>query len=572
MLNNVDELVEEFVHFDEREACQYLDELGRDLPEIPKSVYVDGNLVPGCQSRVWLVTQLNETDPPRVEILVDSDAFVVKGLAFVVLQMYDSKTPREILDVDYVGVFDRMGLGRLILPQRKNGLYSMVRQIRAFAATALGTTVPDDAAPGSKVAVAPVEITRSIANVAESFPILCKPLPSGRRPIFLDSGASAQKPDCVIAKEREVEEEYYANAFRGRYYFGQRVDDEIELARSKVAALIGAQRTDEVIFTSGTTMSINLVATSWGRKFLQPNDEVVVSEMAHHANFVPWQVVAAATGAKLRILPINDEGFLEDSGLENVIGDKTAIVAISSMSNVLGTINPIEKIAARARACGALLFVDAAQSVPHSPIDVVASKIDFLCFSGHKIYGPSGVGVLYGRHELLTEMDPFLYGGHMIERVGRETSSWAEPPAKFEAGTMPIVQIIGLGAAIDFVQSLGYEAIAAHQDQLVRAAHVRLNRIPGLTIHGPDPGPEGSRRKGAIVSFSIDGVSTEDLAHRLDEQGIFTRHGHHCAMILHERLGVPATTRASFGVYNTLEDIESLAQSIENSLADWRDQ
>ncbi len=236
MLSLVDELIDEFAHFDEREACQYLDELGRELPELPESVYVDEHLVPGCQSRVWLVNRLSETDPPKVEIQVDSDAFVVKGLAYVVLQMYDSRTPQEILDVDYASVFDRMGLGRLILPQRKNGLYSMVRRIRTFAAAAIGAELDDDPRPGTAVKATDVAITRSIEGIAAEFPVLNQTLPGGKRPVFLDSGASAQKPACVIAKEREVEEQYYANAFRGRYYFGQRVDDEIEAVRSKVAA------------------------------------------------------------------------------------------------------------------------------------------------------------------------------------------------------------------------------------------------------------------------------------------------------------------------------------------------
>ncbi len=216
-------------------------------------------------------------------------------------------------------------------------------------------------------------------------------------------------------------------------------------------------------------MSVNVVAMSWGRKFLTPGDEVVVSEMAHHANFVPWQVVAKETGATLRILPITSDGLLDEDAFDSVINQKTAIVAVSSMSNVLGTMNPVDQLAARAHACGALLFVDAAQSIPHQSIDVTAGDIDFLCFSGHKLYGPTGVGVLYGRHELLESMDPFMYGGHMIETVGRESSTWAQPPAKFEAGTMPIVQIIGLGAAIDFVQSIGFEAIHEHEDRLMQA-------------------------------------------------------------------------------------------------------
>ncbi len=559
--SQLDELIDEFQDLDEREACELLDELGRDLPEVPKSVYVSDNLVPGCQSRVWLVNRMSDSSPPTLEIQVDSDAFVVKGLAYIVLQMYQARTPQEVLAIDYVSQFDRMGLGRLILPQRKNGLYAMVQRIRDFAANAIGTNPEPASIPGTKVTPLVVDQTRSIDNIAKEFPVLCKLLPSGLRPVFLDSGASAQKPDMVIQKEREVEEEYYANAFRGRYYFGQRIDDEIEATRSRVAALVGASTTDEIVFTSGTTASVNLVAAGL-RKQIQPGDEIVVTEMEHHANFVPWQMLAKETGARFRILTIDAMYRLDRAAIDSYINDRTAVVAVTSMSNVLGTINPIKTIAERAAKCDAILFVDAAQSVPHAPIDVNETGIDFLAFSGHKLYGPTGVGVLYGKRSRLSSLVPSTFGGHMVEKVGRQTSTWGQPPARFEAGTMPIVQIIGLGAAIDFVNSIGYSAIHSHEQALLAAAQERLNRIPGLTIYGPP-----LAEKGAIVSFTIDGISTEDLAHRLDANGIFTRHGHHCAMVLHEKLGVSATTRASFGVYNTRDDVDSLVRAIEDAIA-----
>lgn len=552
----VEDLIDDFTGLDEREACQELDELGREIPDIPDSVKVDKNLVPGCQSRVWV--ECHHNDDQTVHILADSDAFVVKGLIYVVLAMYQDRSAREILDVDYVKIFDRMGVGKLILPQRKNGLYSLVKTIRHFCAESLGEVAPESQA----VAAVPTfpEPTRSIDNIAKEFPILQRPLPSGNLPVFLDSGASAQKPQVVLDKINEVQSEYYANAFRGKYYFGQRVDDEIEGTRAKVASLLSAARSDEIVFTSGTTMSINMVAQAWGRKFLNPGDEVVITEMEHHANFVPWQAIAKERGAELKIIPVGEDCLLE--AIENSISDKTAIVSVCSMSNVLGTTNPIEQIVQLAHANGALVFVDAAQSMPHARIDIVATDVDFLCFSGHKLYGPSGVGVLYGKRSLLQSMDPFMYGGHMIQTVGRSESTWSEPPAKFEAGTPPIVEIIGLGTAIDFVASVGYEAIHQLEQQLLRAAHERLAKIPGLTIYGPNV-----EHKGAIVSFTIDGISTEDLAMRLDEKDVFTRHGHHCAMVLHEKLGVPATTRASFGIYNTLDDVEKLAEAIEYGIS-----
>lgn len=563
MLTSIEDLIEDFEGLNEREACEMLEEMGREIPEIPESVKVDSNLVPGCQSRVWVENKLTQSDPATVNIFADSDAFVVKGLIYVVLSMYQGRTAQQILDIDYVQVFDQIGVGKLILPQRKNGLFSLVKTIRHFCAATLGKSAPEMQSY-NRVAEFPSP-TRTIDGIATEFPILQRPLPNGSRPIFLDSGASAQKPQSVIDKMQEVQHEYYANAFRGKYYFGQRIDDEIVAARAKVASLLGAKRVEEIIFTSGTTMSINLVAHSWARQFLQPGDEVVITEMEHHANFVPWQAIAKERGATLKIIPIGDDGTLDNQAMDQLITDRTAIVAVCSMSNVLGTLNPIEKITNKAHAHGALVLVDAAQSIPHARTNVSELDVDFLAFSGHKLYGPSGVGVLYGKYELLEQMAPFMYGGHMIQQVGREVSTWSDPPSKFEAGTMPIVEIIGLGEAIDFVASIGYDAIHRLEHELITATHDRLAKIPGLTIYGPD-----LERKGAIASFSIDGISAEDLAIRLDDRGICTRHGHHCAMVLHDRLGFPATTRASFGIYNTLDDVEQLATALEHAASELR--
>ena len=557
----VDDLIEEFADLDEREANQLLDELGRGLPKIPESVYSKENLIPGCQSRVWMVKSLSDEQPATLKIHADSDAIIVKGLVYLLSEIYQGLTPEEVLAVDYVQIFEDLNLSRLITPQRKNGLFSMVKSIRDFAAASIGTKVqPIPIAAPTSIHVA---ATRSIDSIASEFPILCTPLPDGNRPVFLDSGASAQKPQSVIDKEREVQESYYANAFRGRYYFGQRIDEEIEKTRALVASFIGARRVDEIVFTSGTTMSLNMVASAWGRKFLSADDEIVITEMEHHANFVPWQAIANERGAKVRIIPVTPDGRLDLDEAAKLIGPKTQLVALCTMSNVLGTVNPVSEICELAHRHNAVVCVDAAQSVPHLPINVSQLEVDFLTFSGHKLYGPSGVGVLYGRLDLLQSMDPFLYGGHMIQSVGRTDSSWSEPPAKFEAGTMPIVQIISLGAAVEFVLSVGLDAIAAHEHALLVAAHDELSTIEGLTIYGPSVD-----MKGAIVSFSIEGVSTEDLSHRLDAKGIFTRHGHHCAMVLHDTLGVPATTRASFGMYNTLDEVDYLAKCVKEAVAE----
>lgn len=396
-----------------------------------------------------------------------------------------------------------------------------------------------------------------VEAIRADFPVLSKPLPKGMPVVYLDTAASAQKPRCVIEKQTEIFETCYANAHRGTYQFGARIDDELEGAREKVRALLGAADVSEIVFTSGTTMAINLVANAWGRKNLQPGDEILLNEMEHHANLVPWQLIAEEKQAKVTYLPLTDDGRLDLDRLDDVLTEKTRMVAVTGMSNVLGTINPIDQIVTAAKAKGALVLVDAAQSVPHMPVDVVKSGIDFLAFSGHKLYGPTGIGVLYGRRELLEAMPPFLGGGHMIDRVYRDHSTWAAPPARFEAGTLPIVEAIALGTAIDYVNAIGFEALQAHDAALLERAHTQLSDIPGMTIYGP-----ATEHKGGIVVFTLEGLHPEDLATQLDRKGVFTRHGHHCTMPLHDHLGVSATTRISFGVYNTLEEIDILCDTI----------
>lgn len=397
-----------------------------------------------------------------------------------------------------------------------------------------------------------------VSAVREQFPVFGKTLPKGYPVTYLDTAASAQKPRVVIDAERYVCEDHYANAYRGVYRFGAQIDEELEASREAVRRLIGAESTDEIAFTSGTTMAMNMIAFGWGRRHLQPGDEIVLSIMEHHANIVPWQQVAHETGATLWYLSLNDDGEICPSQLDAVLSPKTKVVTLTGMSNVLGAMPEIAEFSKRAHDAGAIMVVDGAQSVPHGSTDVVAQGIDFLAFSGHKLYGPSGVGVMYGRRELLEETDPLLFGGHMIDRVELTTSSWAHLPAKFEAGTIPIVQAIALKSAIDFVTELGFENIHEHEAELTRYAHEQLMRIPGMRILGPPP-----EKKGAIVSFLLDGAHPEDLAQLLDRRGVFVRHGHHCTMPLHNALGIPASVRASFGVYNSTEDVDRLVEAID---------
>ena len=405
------------------------------------------------------------------------------------------------------------------------------------------------------------ELVFDVDRVRHDFPILNKELAKGRQLVYLDNAASAQKPHSVIEKEREVYENYYANAYRGVYRFGAMIDDELEATRAKIQRFIGADSAEEIIFTAGTTTSINVVAAGWGRKFLKPGDEILLSLMEHHANFVPWQQIALQTGAACRFLPLTSDGRLDLSQLDKFLTRRTKLVAVTGMSNVLGTLNPLTEIVQRAHEVGAVVLVDGAQSVPHGPTHVVNSGVDFLAFSGHKLFGPSGVGVLYGRRELLEAMDPFVFGGHMISQVTCGQSTWAELPAKFEGGTPAIAQAIALGAAVDYVDQLGWEAIHHHESVLLHRATQQLAEIKDLHIWGPAP-----ESKGAIISFSIDGAHPEDLAQLLDRRGVFVRHGHHCTMPLHEWLGVPATVRASFAFYNTLGEVDELIAALHFSL------
>lgn len=396
-----------------------------------------------------------------------------------------------------------------------------------------------------------------IDHIRSQFPILHRPLAKGVRLAYLDTGATAQKPQCVIDKESEVYETCYANAYRGVYRFGAIVDEQLEATRARVATFIGAESPDEVIFTSGCTMSLNLVAMTWARAFVHAGDEILLNEMEHHANLVPWQMVAQERGAVLKFIPLTSDGQLDLSQLDSVLTSRCKLVAVTGMSNMLGTINPVSVLAARAHAVGAIIVVDGAQSVPHLPVNVRESGIDFLAFSGHKMYGPSGVGILYGRRELLEAMPPFLGGGHMIDRVYTTYSTWSAPPAKFEAGTPPIAQAIALGTAVEWVEQVGLPAAHEYEQGLTQRAWDALLQIPGMQIHGPAP-----HLRGGILSFTLAGAHPEDLAQLLDRKGVFVRHGHHCTMPLHDKLGVSATVRASFGVYTNDEDISQLIQAI----------
>jgi cysteine desulfurase/selenocysteine lyase len=404
-----------------------------------------------------------------------------------------------------------------------------------------------------------VPISRSrldVDRVRQDFPILHQEV-YGKPLVYLDNAATTQKPRVVIEAIRTYYERDNANIHRGLHALSERATDAYEKTRAKVCRFLGAREEREIVFTRGTTESINLVAASYGRQVLRPGDEIVVSTLEHHSNIVPWQLACEWTGARLRVIPITDAGELDLQQYEQLLGPRTKIVAISHVSNALGTINPIKRIVEAAHSVGARVLVDGAQAAPHLPIDVVDLGCDFYAFSGHKVFGPTGAGVLWGRAELLEEMPPYQGGGEMIRSVSFERSTWNRIPHKFEAGTPAIADVIGLGAAIDYVTSIGLPAIGEHERDLLEYATAQLRGIPKVRIVGT------AREKASVLSFVIDDIHPHDIGTVLDREGVAIRAGHHCAQPLMQRLGLSATARASFALYNTRAEVDALVAGIE---------
>ncbi len=389
-----------------------------------------------------------------------------------------------------------------------------------------------------------------IDRIRADFPILGQTV-HGKPFVFLDSAASAQKPRQVISALVEAMETQYANVHRGLHWMSERTTEAYEGVRDKVATLLNAPDPRTIVFAKNSTELINLVAHSYGRGVMQPGDAVVISEMEHHANLVPWQMLRDAHGIELRVVPITDGGEIDMAALERLLADgKVRLVAVTHMSNVLGTVTPASRIVALAHAHGARVLLDGSQAVVHRRVDVQALDVDFYVFTGHKLYGPTGIGAMYAKRELLERMPPFMGGGDMIGSVSFERSSWAEIPHKFEAGTPPILEAIGLGVAIDYVEAIGYEAIAAHEAALVEHTLRRMAEVPGVRVLG------SPQDRGGVFSFTMDNAHAHDLATLLDRAGIAVRAGNHCAEPLMRRLGVDSTARASVGIYTTPEEID----------------
>ena len=407
--------------------------------------------------------------------------------------------------------------------------------------------VQPSSAPGS--AALDVDVVR------RDFPILER-LINGHPLVYLDSGASSQKPVAVIEAVRQYYLHSHANIHRGVYVLSEESTLAYEQAHEQVGQFINADW-DEVIFTKNTTESLNLVAYAWGLNHLQAGDEVVTTVMEHHSNIVPWQQIAKRTGAAVRYIGITPHGHLDMEQAAKLIGPRTKLVSVTHVSNVLGTINPVMDIGKMAHAQGAVFCVDGAQSIPHMSVDMQAIDCDFFAFSGHKMCGPTGIGGLYGKRELLTHMEPFLFGGDMINEVSLEGSTWNDLPWKFEAGTPPIAEGIGLGAAVQYLQGLGMQAVQDYEHHLVREAMAQLSAVPDIEIYGP-----GAEARGGVIAFNMEGAHAHDVASILDQYGVAIRAGHHCAMPLMRELGINGACRASFYIYNTVEEIHTLIEAL----------
>ncbi len=398
----------------------------------------------------------------------------------------------------------------------------------------------------------------NVESIRNDFKILHQTIHRDRPLVYLDNGASSQRPQSVIDAMNQCYSETYANVHRGIHYLSEQSSDQYEQARQKVCQFINATDPVEVIFTSGTTASLNLIARSWGDDNIQAGDEIVLTIFEHHSNIVPWQQLAARKGATIHFAPIDSRGNLDLEALRSLVSERTRVISFAAISNVLGTMVPVAEVVQLAHSVGAIAVVDAAQSVPHEPTDVAAWDADFVVFSGHKMLGPSGIGILWGKRDLLEAMPPFLGGGSMISDCTVDGFSPGELPAKFEAGTPPIVEAIGLGAAVDYLQQHTLAAIGQHEGKLVQQAYKALSSIDGLRILGP-----AADQRSGLVSFVVEGVSPQDISVLLDQKGFAIRAGHHCAMPLHESLSISASCRASFYLYNTPDEVNRFVETLE---------
>lgn len=558
MLSSIAELQEEFQDLETpEERIQYLIELGQSLPDLPSEFCTEQYRVVGCQSMVWFVPNWNGSS---FDFQGSSDAPMVRGLVAVLLAAYSGKTPREIVDFPIEEVFERLHLRSFLSPLRSNGLNSMIKRIREYAGEKLtGDPVWTD--PARRTARADFgPVLEKLDTIRADFPILQENHTSGVPVAYLDNAASSQRPSSVIETMSRLYSTHYSNVHRSGHEWGSRTTELVEASREAVRSFIHARSTDEVIFTPGTTASINLIAQTWGRSNLREGDEILLSEMEHHSNIVPWQQLCSERRCRIRWIPIREDFTLDLESLGNLLNDRTRLVACTAVSNVLGTINPIREIVSLAHRTKAIALVDAAQAVPHGPIDVQNWNADFVVFSGHKMLASTGVGICYGKRVLLESMHGWQGGGNMIKSVTWDGFTEAGLPHRFEAGTPPIAEIVSMKPAIDYLENIGGSRLMEYERQLVAHASEGLATVKGVRTFSPS-----IEKKSGILSFVVDGLHGEEVARFLDARGIAVRVGHHCAMPLHSKLGIPVSCRASFYFYNTLREVERFVEAVDDA-------
>lgn len=555
------ELEDEFSELETaEERIQFLIEFGQTLPNFPSEYCTEEFRVVGCQSMVWIVPSWNGCE---FHFIASSDAPMVRGLVAVLLSAYSGSDPKAILAFPIESFLERLHLKTFLSPLRSNGLHSMIRRIREYAESKLEA---GGASASTKSIAAPVvqdlgPIQNRIEEIRADFPILAGKSESGETIAYLDNAASSQRPQVVIDAISDVYLDHYANVHRSGHSWAVETTEKLEASREAVRRYLNAKKTEEIVFTAGTTASVNLIANSWGQANLKAGDEIVLSEMEHHSNIVPWQQLCQRVGCTIRWIPLRPDFTLDFEAFTKLLSAKTKLVALTAVSNVLGTINPVQAFVQEAHRIGAVVVVDAAQAVPHGSLDVQQWDADFVVFSGHKMLASSGVGVCYGKQALLEAMPAWQGGGSMIKAVTFEGFTLADLPHKFEAGTPPIAEIISLKPAIEYLEAIGHSRLIEHERLLASRATDGLRNISGVKVFSP-----AMEHKCGIVSFAVDGIHGEEVARVLDGRGVAIRVGHHCAMPLHSRLGVSVSCRASFYLYNTLEEADRLVASVAHAV------
>lgn len=558
MIDSIEDIQSEFEDLETaEERVQTLIELGQSLPPFPEEYCTEQFRVVGCQSMVWFVPQWREG---RLFFQASSDAPMVRGLAAVLVACYSGKTPQEIVSYPIQGLFEKLHLKSFLSPLRSNGFNSMVAKIREHARShsdvmVVGPQLMRESSPD----LGPIHAR--IDSIRGDFPALATQLESGYQIVYLDNAASSQRPKSVIQSMTDLYSEHYANVHRSGHEFAAKTTIQVEKSRSAIANFINAASNEQVIFTNGTTSAINLVAQTWARSHLKPGDEILLTEMEHHSNIVPWQQLARELGVAIKWAPIQEDFELNFAAFEGLLTPRTKMVAFTAVSNVLGTINPVSKLVNLAHAVGARVLVDAAQAVPHGELDVQDWDADFVTFSGHKMLASTGVGILYGKKECLETMPAWQGGGNMIQSVTFDGFMVAGLPHKFEAGTPPIAEIVSLAPATDYLTQFGSKRLLEHERELAQIAVDGLRKLSGVRVYAGD-----MDQRAGIVTFTCEGVHGEEVAKLLDARGIAIRVGHHCAMPLHSKLGISASCRASFYLYNTREEANLLVEGVEHAI------